>query len=300
MSKNQYKQATKHFKIPVPGWDDGIWPDVELKKWQMVENMIMSSMRGNTNAIFREGDLRLRQDVDETYVASFSATGNEPALQGAIGGAFFNVPASIVWKGLEIGRAYYLYVKGSNNTFFEENDVVPISSVNRMVSPWVTLVAKVDLTGEELTIDRNPAGKLNARDLGQHVLDYDNPHGDKVVQDELLIRKHLAIGDGNDADLEFDVNGEVLNFKLSQLVSNLQRSEVIVDFKTGGTDGVVINTSCRVVFASVIRTSPDGGEVGEISIGFSDTHPDLVLPNQIKVWNTGEIGIPMRAMIVCN
>ena len=53
-NKNKYKQATKYLGIPVPGWQDGIWPDLEMMKWQMVENMLMASMRGSVNSIFRE------------------------------------------------------------------------------------------------------------------------------------------------------------------------------------------------------------------------------------------------------
>jgi hypothetical protein len=107
MNKNQYKQATKHFGIPVPGWKDGIWPELELLKWQMVENMLMAAMRGNVNAVFREGNIQLRKESDGKYAVLLTATGNEPSVQGAVGGAYFNPNQSVIWSGLEEGLSYY-------------------------------------------------------------------------------------------------------------------------------------------------------------------------------------------------
>jgi hypothetical protein len=200
---------------------------------------------------------------------------------------------------LEKGNAYFLYVKGSDKTFHDAQDVAPVSSITRLITPHVTLVAKADLKGETLTVDRNPPGKVNARDLGQHVLDYDNPHGDKVVQDEILIRNHLAIGDGNDADLEFDVNGEVTHIPLSQLVDSMRTKTLFVDFESGGERGVTLTVNGRIVFANITRTNHNQGAAGEISIGLYGEDLNVKMPNQIIVYNIGDVGLSMRAMIVC-
>lgn len=300
MSENQYKQKTKFFQFPVPGYDDGIWPAVELKKWQMVENLILAAQRGNVNAIFREGDLRIKQERDGSYSAILTATGNEPSAQGAVGGAFFESKSTIVWSGLQVGNAYYLYIKGSNKTFYDAQAVVPVASITRLITPYVTLVAKADLTSETLSIDRNPPGKVNARDLGQHVVDYDNPHGDKMIQDELLIRNHLALGNGNDVDLEFDVNGEVTHIPLSQVLASVQTSRMYLDFVSAGKEGITLTANGRISFANVVRTNPKDAEAGEVSIGFYEADANVMLPNQVIVYNSGNPGVSMRAMIVCN
>jgi hypothetical protein len=297
-NKNQYKNATRFFGIPVPGWDDGIWPELELLKWQMVENLIMAAMRGNVNAVFREGDIRIRKDSDETYSVKLSATGNEPSCQGAVGGAYFDAPSSLVWKGLQDGLAYYLYVKGSENTFQDARDVIAVSSVVRLQTKYATLVAKADLTGDNPSVDRYPPGKVNARDLAQHVLDFDNPHGDKLAQDELLVRNHIAIGDGNDADLEIDVNGKVEHFPASRLASVLKTETFFADFVTG-SEGTVIEVNGKVLFANAVRTNPKDKGTGEVMIGFFGNDDRVKSPNQIVVWNSGEAGVAMRAMIVC-
>ena len=299
MNKNQYKQATKHFNIPVPGWDDGIWPELELLKWQMIENMLLAAMRGNVNAIFREGDLRVIQEKDGTFTAMLSATGNEPSVQGSVGGAFFEAASTVLWKGLEVGQSYYLYVQGTTKTFYEASNISLVSSVIRLVNKYVTLVAKIDLTGEKIEIDRNPPGKINARDLAQHVLDYDNPHGSQLSQDELLIRKHLAIGVGNDADIEFDVNGNVIHLPLSKIVSVLNETKTFVDFLSGGIKGITLCAERKIVFATVVKIGEITTKVGEINIGFFGVNPNVQNQNQIIVYNSGEEGIPMRAMILC-
>jgi hypothetical protein len=166
-----------------------------------------------------------------------------------------------------------------------------------MTTKYATLIAKVDLTGDKYEIDRNPPGKLNARDLAQHVLDSDNPHGVKLVQDELLVRNHLAIGDENDADLEIDVNGKEHHFPVSRLVSVLSAKTEVVDFVSGGLAGTVISITGKVLFANTVRTG-NGGTVGEVSIGFYGIDQTVESPSQIIVRNEGDVGISMRAMII--
>ena len=300
MSVNKYKQATKFYKIPVLGWKDGIWPEVEMKKWQIVENLLLAANKGNTNAIFREGDLRVNRDVDgETFKAQMSATGNDPSLQGTVGGAFFNAPLRLEWKGLRPGFVYFLYIRGSSKTFLNEKDVVTISSPVRATSPNSTLVAKVDLTGDKVIVDRMPPGKVNSRNLAKHVLDTDNPHGDKLTQDEMLIRNRLVIGDNNDVDIEVDVNGDIKHFPVSKLVSVLEQKTEIVDFKSSGIKkGITLKFEGEVISANVVRTNQKDAEAGEIIIGFYGLHKSVKESNKIMVWNTGESGVNMRATIV--
>jgi hypothetical protein len=298
VNKNQYKQETNHFRIPVPGWGDGIWPELEMMKWQMIENMLLVSMKGNVNSIFNEGDLRISQDSNGSYTVTATATGNAPSLQGTVAGAYFDAPGSFSWTGLQSGKCYYLYVKGSSDTFQNPQSIDPVASTTRISMRYVVLVAKADLTGAKPTLDRNPSGKVNTRHLANHVLMTENPHGDKHTQDELLVRKHLALGDGNDADLELDVNGEVVHVPVSRLVDTLRTTTKFVDFITEGTKGVTLTVEGRVRFASVVRTKTDNYEAGEVIVGFYGVHPDVQAPNQVVVWNSGGPGVSMRAMIV--
>lgn len=290
--KNTYKQATKYFGIPVPGYKDGIWPELELLKWQIVENMLMAAMRGNVNAVFREGNMQIRRDAENTYSVLLTAGGNEPSIQGCVAGAYFDPDNSVVWSGLAAGDSYYLYIKGSEETFQNAKAVTPVASPIRLTMRYVTLVAKVNLTGDQYTIDRNPPGKVNARDLAQHVLDYDNPHGDKVVQDELLIRRHLALGDGEDVDIEIAAN----HFPASRLASVLAVRTETVDFSSGGPSGTSLNVGGKVLFANAVQTKY--GSVGNIWMGFYGVDSEVKSPNQVLVRNSGDSGISMRAIIL--
>jgi hypothetical protein len=295
---NKYKQATKHFKIPVLGWEDNIWPEVEMKKWQMVENMLIASMKGAVNAVFREGDMRLTKEKNGSYTVKLSATGNEPSVCGTVGGAYFDAPSSLSWSDLSYGKTYFLYVEGSTKTFQDDHSIVALASTTRLTNQYVTLIAKVDLTDEPL-IDRNPVGKVNTRDLSKHVLDNDNPHGDKLIQDEIWIRNRLVIGDENDADIELEVNGTVYNVPVSRIVESLKTRTVFVDFISGGTEGIQIEGLGNVKFAQVIKTNVESGYLGDVSFGFYGDDKTVINQSNIKVFNSGEAGIELRAMLTC-
>jgi hypothetical protein len=265
----------------------------------MVENLLLAAMRGNVNVIFREGDFRLQKENDGTFIARLSATGNEPSLQGSVGGAYFDAPSSITWTGLEEGQDYYLYIQGNNKTFYDAQNVVPIASVYRMKTKYVTLVAKANLRNVNPSLDLNPPGKVNARDIAQHVLDYDNPHGDKLIQDEVLIRKHLAIGEDNDADIDLEVNGVASHFPLSRLIDVLKTKNIFVDFTTDGMNGVTLTAPGKISFASVVRTDLTDQNSGDVVIGFYGLQNDVKSDNSIIVWNTSGKKIKMRAIIIC-
>jgi hypothetical protein len=293
MSKNTYKQATKFFGIPVPGYKDGIWPDLELLKWQIVENLLMAAMRGNVNAIFREGNMQIRRDGNGTYSVLLTAGGNEPSIQGCVAGAYFDPENSVIWSGLVAGDSYYLYIKGSESTFQDAKAVVPVASSIRLTMRYVTLVAKVNLTGDQYTIDRNPPGKVNARDLAQHALDYDNPHGEKMTQDELLVRKHLALGDNEDVDIEITTGGQERHFPASRLASVL--STETVDFSSGGPAGKLLVAGGKVLFATAVQVKE--GVAGNVWIGFYGVDADVNAPNHVLVRNSGDSDLLMRAII---
>jgi len=295
---NTYKQATKYFKIPVLGWKDVIWPHIEILKWQMIENMLIASMKGSTNAIFREGDMRLTKESNGSYSVKLSATGNEPSAYGTVGGAYFDAPSSFSWDGLAYGKVYFLYIEGSTKTFQDENAIEALSSITRLTNQYVTLIAKVDLTDVPV-IDRNPVGKVNTRDLSQHVLDNDNPHGDKLIQDELWVRNRLVIGDDNDAEIELEVNGTVYSVPVSRIVESLKTRILYVDFISAGAEGIQITGSGNIRFAQVIKTNVLSGYLGDVSFGFYGDDKTVKNQSSINVFNSGEAGIPLRAMLTC-
>ena len=188
-----YKQKTKRLGLPVVGYDDPIWPELELKKYQIIESMLLAGLKGAVNAVFDEGDMTVKKGDDGKFSVVLSATGAHPSATGSSGGAYFEAPSSVVWDGLDDGYSYFLYLKGSRRTFEEPSDVRPVSSTRRMPDSTSVLMARVDLKGGVSFLDRYPEGKVNARDLAAHVTDSENPHGEAVVQDGIMVRKKIVI-----------------------------------------------------------------------------------------------------------
>lgn len=295
-----YKQATKFYQIPVLGFHDKIIPKVEKTKWQIVENLILAATRGNVNAIFREGDYRIKTDINGKFCVTLSSTGNEPSLQGSVGGAFFEAPTVITWGDLEVGNVYYLYVKGSSKTFLDEKNITTVSSVTSLISPNVTLVAKVFLQGDTFRVDQNPPGKVNTKDLVQHVLDWDNPHGLQLVQSEMMIRDRLLLGDNNNMSFEFDVDGVITTLSLSQILNKLKAPSVqIVDFVSGGKTGTLIEANSKILFVNIMNISVDNLLVGDVSIGLNGIDPNVNDDKHVVIKNSGDIGVQMRASLQC-
>jgi hypothetical protein len=119
-----------------------------------------------------------------------------------------------------------------------------------------------------------------------------------LVQDELLIRNRLAIGDGNEAELELDVNGKVTKIPLAKVVENLTAGKEVIDFVTSGSAGTVLKAKDRIAFVQTSRTDDRDRDVGEVSIGYFGLDTAVTTPDQVIIRNSGTKGAKMRALIV--
>ena len=52
-----YKQKTPHLGIPVVGNRDRISPDVEMRKYTIIENMLIAGTQGLTEVVFDDGEI---------------------------------------------------------------------------------------------------------------------------------------------------------------------------------------------------------------------------------------------------
>ena len=46
MKSKQYKLRTPRLGLPVPGYKAHIWPEIEMMRWQIVENLLLAGPRG--------------------------------------------------------------------------------------------------------------------------------------------------------------------------------------------------------------------------------------------------------------
>jgi hypothetical protein len=212
-----------------------------------------------------------------------------------IGGAYFDAPSQLEWNDLWAGRQYFLYLIGSPKTIVEPSFVRTISSEfeKKDIMKSAILVATADLRGETPTLDRYPDGKLYARDLARHVSDSENPHGESMVQDELIIRKNLVL----DAQ-----NGAGLTIRTAEGSATLPAISLVpkaMECVSGGLKGISLSAGGKVGFVMVSREK--GGEnalvLGETYIGYYGVDASVENESSFIVYNTGDTQIPLRVII---
>jgi hypothetical protein len=305
-----YKQKTKLLGIPVIDYGDKLRPELEMLKYTIIENMLVAGLRGAASAVFDEGDMNIVRGEDGKYRVTLAVTGDSPSATGTVGGAYFAARSSVSWEGLEEGSSYFLYIKGTPKTFLEPSEVRTVASPRRLLDKGSVLVARVDLQGDRPSLDRSPDGKAHAKDVVRHVLGQANPHGEKLVQDKLLVKKTMAFD--NAVVLEFGADGGPVRFKANEIVAALKgiagRTRKVVDFASAGPKGVVLSGGGRVSFVAVSRRSkgkPDAvpsewsKKTGEVFVGYFGEDAAAKSSDQFVVRNDGEAGAPMRALVFC-
>ena len=292
-SEKGYKQRTKAFNIPVLGYGDKIWPELEYRKYTIIENLLLAATRGGVNCVFDEGSLVVRRQENGKYCVRLLASGSHCAAMGICGGAFFKTKSTIEWSDLETGKKYLLYLKTSPKTFEDYSDVRAISSDAKLMESTVILMGAVDLIGEKIVVDKNPVGKLNSRDLTEHILDNENPHGESLVQDELVTKRLIL-----DGTVEVHGDTDKIVLPASELFDILKTSSGVetIDFRTSGENGTLLRAKNPVIFVSVSRIDNTimVGTMGDVSIEY-----DQEDQCNFKVRNAGSIDLPVRAFVVC-
>ena len=124
-----YKQKTAYLGIPVVGFDDHIEPETELRKYQIIENMLIAGTQGVKCCVFDDGDYRIERQADGQYEVTLSATGGSPSASGMVGGAYFFTTDQLKWSDLKAGEMHYLSLTGSYKTFANPSRVRTVSSI---------------------------------------------------------------------------------------------------------------------------------------------------------------------------
>jgi hypothetical protein len=281
---------------------------MELQRFQIIENMLLAGTKGVRNCVFDDGLLELNPETDSTYVATARATGHSPSVIGMVGGAYFEAPAIVTWPGLKKGYFYYLYIRGTNKTFEDFNEVKAVSSTYTVEGDNL-LIATADCRSEQPKLEPYPDGKLYSEDLALHINDVENPHGRELLQDTLYVRQKLALysPEGNPAIVEVLVDGKPVSVSPAAIPGAIAelagRQVIVVDFETAGPAGRIIEvkSTAKIVFMQVSRSGNGKlvGSVGESAVGYFGVDPVLHLETEFSFYNTGDAGIPMRALIYC-
>jgi len=251
MNKNKYKKKTKLLGIPVVGDKDHIWPEVEMRKWQIIENILVAGMRGMKNCIFEEGDLALEKMDTGDYAVVLRATGISASAKGVVSGFFFHAPRTVRWKNLAPGRRYYLYLSSMPKTYIDSSKVRVIVSAHKMNGRSMLLMATADLSGDEYSLNTHPDGKVYSSNLS---------------------------------------------------APSAMFSPQVVEFQTGGEEGIVLSAGGKVSFVQVCQMRVDGASskpMGAVAVGYHGSDTNVERQSQFVVYNDGERGLPAKAMVFC-
>ena len=249
MDKNSYKQRTPRLGIPVPGYEQPIWPELELKKWTLVENILIAAMRGSENCVFYEGRLSLDKQKDGTFAVQARRSSHGHSLCGIVGGHYFDAPKTLEWPELLKGQQYYLYITPTEKTSLDPTSVRPVTLKFYSPTPSRLLVGYVDLRKDKPKVDVSPEGKVYAS---------------RLTVPPVMMAPH------------------------------------VVKFETNGLKGAVLSVPGRVAFAEVSRDFHEdvtSSKIGEVMFGYNGTDSRAERPGDVVVYNTGDLGLPARAII---
>ena len=190
-----YKKKTIFYGIPIPSKGDRIQEAEETIARNIIENQLLAGTKGVRCSVFEEGYFKLVNNNDGTYSVALIQNNARYALCGIVGGAYVESKEPILWDGLENGYEYYLYVQFTDKLFQDEHAFRVISTSTKKVDDngIFLLLAQVDLKSEEKKIETYPDGKIYSSDIASHSNDTTNPHGEKLIQDNLIVRESLKI-----------------------------------------------------------------------------------------------------------
>jgi hypothetical protein len=294
-----YGQRTKIFGIPVVAGGDVIDPATEMLKYRIIENLLMAGIGGKTDCVFDDGEFRVTTSDNDCSVSVSPGGGCPVAASGVVGGAYFNIPVIGRWAGLRKGVSHYLYVSGNTETFKDPEGVF-FSAYDRPVAfSCHTLMAVVDYTGSSPVIDTNPPSKVYSEDIIRHTSDNDSPHGDELIQKRLVVSESILLKKGAKLLIEDDAGSS-----LQMSSGSAKETTVVVNILSPGISGVVvpIPNASSILFAqaSAIHTKESENlPVGEISFGYYGYDDSADSKNEVVVYNSGSIGVPIRICAVC-
>lgn len=293
-----YSYKTPIYGIPVVGNGDAISPEVEMRKYKIIENLLRAGMEGRSNCVFDDGDFHLNVlDDGKCEVTIVPGSGVPVAIFGIASGAYFEEKISVTWANLAKGYIHYLYIVGTENTFVEPSSYVVKSFTREIASLDGVLVATVDYLGDFPILDEDPSGKMYADEVIRHMSNSSNPHGNELNQDVVNVSGNIVLGEN--ASIKKITNGIVGDWFPSAL-----KEEIIVEkILSPGPAGVCvkIENARSIMFAnaSVIANNL-GLSAGDISIGYNNEDENVDKHNEIMVYNSGDQGIPMMIWAYCS
>lgn len=270
-----YSQRTKVLGIPVYGDGDVVWGDLEMTRWQMMENVILGTLSGMKNCVFYEGALTVVKKNNGDYLAMLSPLNQSLSFEGLAGGKYLRVQPEIIWDNLKPNMDWYLYIASKTGAEADHTLFVAYSKTTNGKEN-AALIAKITTTGSGV-VDLMPPNKLTTNNLAAHIGDSKNPHGEILEQDSIVVNNELKVfGD-------FRLGSEKIN----------PVSQSIQEIKLNGADGVLVTFPFPIRIA-VISTKAVGA--GDIWFGYNGEDAKATDDYSVMVYNSGAKDILAKIM----
>ena len=185
-----YKNKTRFYRIPVMGYGDAITEDEEMRQMSIIDNLLYASTFGASKCVLEEGDYSVKEQ-DGNYVLEISKPSNaECSLLGIVNYRLFMSTKTVTSTEMLRGSEWYVYVEYTS--YLED----AADKFSLSVSPFekdgdnFLLVAIVDLTDVNHIKINTDTDKIYAKSILAHTADKTNPHGRKLMQDELYLQNN--------------------------------------------------------------------------------------------------------------
>ena len=185
-----YKHQTRFYRIPVLGYGDAITEEEEMRQMSIIDNLLYASTFRASKCILEEGDYSIKKSSGNYVLEIKKPDDGEYSLLGIINYRLFMSDATITSREMQGGYIWYVYVKYTSYLENEVDKFVLETDLKKQEDDCFLLVAEVDLTDENNIKINVDTDKIYAKNILAHTADHTNPHGRKLIQDELYLQNN--------------------------------------------------------------------------------------------------------------
>lgn len=282
-----YANRTDRYDIPTIGRGEYISESDEARAAQIIETQLSGAIAAHSggHGVFRVGFFSTSGD-DNGFIVKLSPNGGTPAAEGFIRLIYFKVTQDIEWPivGDGVHKLFLQLVEDETASSRQFGDVVVGSTLAADIPDDALLIAEATVSGSSITVDDQPADRLNIDKLADHIAQSVNPHTSLLTQDQMVI-SGLTVQNAVIQTLE--VLGSL---KLSGLAIFQDQVQMQQDLIVGGnlvvsgvaffTDGVFLNGTSfaeQMVVANLDVTS------GVDFRNRTTFHDDLIIDSGITI-----------------
>ena len=189
-----YKYKTPYYRIPVMGYGDILTEEQEWVQMNTIDNLFRAAMLGLVKGIFEEGGYSVvwNDAHNECSLRIRPLTETGSTLSGLVNGRFFMTKEDIRVGTLYPNQFYHIYVEYvyGLETDSRRFNVNAYSAQQEETDSRIYLCT-VSTEGDGTVTSM--VDKLYVRNIFQHTLDGNNPHGNLLLQEQLEISNRLSV-----------------------------------------------------------------------------------------------------------